>query len=27
MRTFRESDTLIDPVLSGLELPLREIFD
>jgi Uma2 family endonuclease len=27
MRTFRENDTLIDDVLPGFELPLREIFD
>jgi Uma2 family endonuclease len=26
-RTFRESDTLIDPVLPGFELSLRDIFD
>jgi Uma2 family endonuclease len=26
MRTFRERDTLIDPVLPGFELPLRDIF-
>jgi Uma2 family endonuclease len=26
MRTFRESDTLIDPVLPGFALPLRDIF-
>jgi Uma2 family endonuclease len=26
MRTFRESDTLIDPVLPGFELLLRDIF-
>jgi Uma2 family endonuclease len=27
MRTFRENDSLIDPVLPGFELPLRGIFD
>jgi Uma2 family endonuclease len=26
MRTFRKNDTLIDPVLPGFELPLRDIF-
>src|SRR5229473_2832178 len=26
MRTFREIDTLIDPILPGFELPLRDIF-
>jgi Uma2 family endonuclease len=26
MRTYRENDVLIDPVLPGFELPLRDIF-
>ena len=27
MRTYRENDILIDPVLPGFELPLRHIFN